>query len=88
MTEWISIQGSLNLERRCVGKRIAGHREIDVIRSRNQSFRTQVENVPTRATERGVEAEIVVWISVAGVLNRPGNRAGGFGDANGVDGDA
>jgi hypothetical protein len=53
---------SLNLEACSVDKRIARHREIDFVRPSRQSRRVEVENVSARATQRGVEAEVIIRV--------------------------
>src|SRR5439155_15689656 len=82
------LKASLNLEWRCIDERIASHREIEGVASRHQPFRAEVENVPAAATQCGIEAEIKVRVSVAGVLNRSRNRIGNLSDAGGVKSEA
>jgi hypothetical protein len=53
---------SLNLEVCCVDKRVARHREIDFVRPGRQPCRLEVENVSARATQRGVEAEVIIRV--------------------------
>ncbi len=53
---------SLDLKVCSVDKRVACHREIDAVRPARQPCRLEVENVSARAAQRGIEAEIIIWV--------------------------
>ena len=66
---------------------ITGHRKSEIVCSRRQRFRAQVEDVTARAAERRVKAKIVVRVRIAGIYDGPRSRRGSLDNACGVDND-
>ena len=69
----------LDLKWSQVNRRITRNSEIDVVGTRWETLRAEVENVAAPG-----ESKIVIRIGVSSVLKPSGNRGGAVGDADGT----
>jgi hypothetical protein len=76
---------SLHLEGCRIDERVSARGEIELVGSGSQPCCLEVENVATRAAQRRVETEVIVWVGITRVIDGSGNGRGHLGEANSVE---